>query len=60
MTSLPFLNEYPYHMRIVLSCMLICSLADDVIEAKPDRMLWWVLRLLAVVFIQYLFNLSFC
>lgn len=59
MTSLPFLNEYPYHMRIVLSRMLICSLADDVIEVKPDRMLWWVLRLLAV-FTQYLFNLSFC
>lgn len=26
-----FLNKYPYHMRIVLSCMLICTMADDVI-----------------------------
>lgn len=37
-----FLNKYPYHMRIVLSCMLICTMADDVIKARPNRMLWWV------------------
>lgn len=46
-------------MRIVLSCMLICTMADDVTEARPNRMLWGVLRVLAVMFIQYLFILFF-
>lgn len=42
-------------MGVVLSCMLICTMADDVIKVRPNRMQWWVLHLLAVTFIKYLF-----
>lgn len=58
--SLPFLNESPYHTRVVLSSMLFCYLADDVMEAEPWPHAVVGFRPLAVVFIQYLFNLSFC
>lgn len=40
-------------MRIVLSCMLICTMADDVIKARPNRMLWRVC--VCWMFIPYLF-----